>query len=124
MTEKKAIDFEDHRFVMVTKVVLEDKTYLDKPIQKLVYAMLCYHANNKTKKSHPSIQTLADECLCSPNTVRAALKRLKELELIDVRERKNNNGHTSNEYTLWEPPSWFINSNPSNNDSRIPHDLK
>jgi hypothetical protein len=122
-SEKKAIDFVDTRFVRVTKIVLEDQAYLDKPIQKLVYAMLCYHANNTTKKSHPSIQTLANECLCSTNTIRAALRRLKELELIDVKERKTNNGHTSNEYTLWEPPDWFTNGTSNDEDSLL-HDMK
>ncbi|MFC7805355.1 helix-turn-helix domain-containing protein [Bacillus subtilis] len=85
---------------------LEERLW--KPVQKLVYAVLCFHADNTSKKSHPSVQTIADKCRCSTNTVRSALRRLKELELIDVKERKNGNGQTSNEYTLWEPPEWFV----------------
>ncbi|MBG9809110.1 helix-turn-helix domain-containing protein [Bacillus subtilis] len=121
---KRPIDFHDHRFVRVTKSVIADETYLDKPVQKLVYAVLCFHADNTSKKSHPSVQTIADKCRCSTNTVRAALRRLKELELIDVKERKNGNGQTSNEYTLWEPPEWFVAGGTSKNDNSPLQDLK
>ncbi|MEH7650698.1 helix-turn-helix domain-containing protein [Bacillus safensis] len=122
--EKRPIDFHDQRFVRVTKSVIADETYLDKPVQKLVYAVLCFYADNTSKKSHPSIQTIADKCRCSTNTVRKALRRLKELDLIDVKERKNANGQTSNEYTLWEPPEWFVETGTSKKDSSPLQDLK
>lgn len=121
---KRPIDFHDQRFVRVTKSVIADETYLDKPVQKLVYVVLCFYADNTSKKSHPSVQTIADKCRCSTNTVRKALRRLKELDLIDVKERKNANGQTSNEYTLWEPPEWFVGTGTSKNDNSPLQDLK
>ena len=117
MTKKKAIDFHDHRFIRVTKAVMDDEAYLDKPIQKLVYAVLCFHADNKTLKSHPSVKTIANKCLCSENTARAALKRLAELELIEVNVRYDSRGQTSNEYTVLEPPEWFGSDRPPKNDT-------
>ncbi|MFS0562548.1 helix-turn-helix domain-containing protein [Terribacillus sp. 179-K 1B1 HS] len=113
--ERKVIDFQDHRFARVTKQVLDDETYLDKPVQKLVYAVLCMYANNKTMKSHPSIPTLAKKCCCSENSVRAALAKLESLELISVTRRKKGGVNFSNEYTLWVPPDWFFEGG-SNND--------
>jgi len=105
--QRKVLNFNDERFTRVTKVVLDDNKYLDKPIQKLVYAILCMYADNETMKSHPSIQTLAKKCCCSENSIRSALKRLEELELISVKRRKYGEKNYSNEYTIWEPPKWF-----------------
>lgn len=107
MTDKKPLDFEDFRFVRVTRQVLDDETYLTKPVEKLVYAVLCMYASNRTMKSHPSVATLARKSCCSENTVRSALKRLEELGLVDVKQRKNGFKNYSNEYTLWIPPACF-----------------
>ncbi|MBX6361683.1 MAG: helix-turn-helix domain-containing protein [Acidobacterium ailaaui] len=102
------LDLRDQHFTQVTNVVLEDTVFLDKPAQKLVYVMLCMHADNHTKTSYPSVKTLAKECCCSETTVRAALKRLKELRLIDIRERKSKeNGQLSNLYVLLNPPEEY-----------------
>lgn len=115
MSSKKVIiDFEDNRFTRVTRSVLMDESFLDKPVQKLVYAVLCMYAGNKSKRAHPSIQTIADKCRCSPNTVRSALSRLEELDLIGVVSRKNGNRHYSNEYFLWVPPAWFDEGGSNN----------
>jgi hypothetical protein len=117
LTKKKAIDFHDHRFIRVTKAVMDDEVYLYKPIQKLVYGVLCFYADNKTLKSYPSVKTIANKCLCSENTARSALRRLAEMELIDITPRTDKNGQTSNEYTVLEPPEWFENTSPPKNDT-------
>ncbi len=105
---KKRINFDDMRFVRMTRAVMDDEVYIEKPVEKLVYATLCMYADNTTTKSHPSVKTIAGKCRCSENSVRAALKRLQELELIGVTVRKKGTRNLSNEYELYEPPKWFV----------------
>ncbi|WP_060210227.1 helix-turn-helix domain-containing protein [Sporosarcina koreensis] len=112
---KNVLDFHDHRFSRVTKDVLNDEKYLDKPAQKLVYAILCMYADNTSMKSHPSIQTLARKACCSENTVRAALIKLEAENLLSIRRRKNGKKNFSNEYTLLVPPEKF-NMSTSNSE--------
>jgi hypothetical protein len=108
MTERMVVDFRTRKFAQVTKAVLEDETVLDKPIQKLVYTMLCMYADNTKKDSYPAIKTIAAKCYCSENTVRAALKRLNEVGLIEIKEQRRNDGsQTSNLYILLDPPGTF-----------------
>lgn len=93
---------------MVTKSVIADETHFTKPVDKLVYAVLCYFADNRTRDAYPSISTIAKKACCSENTVRASLKTLKELGLIDVKERADSNGkQMSNVYILLNPPDDF-----------------
>ncbi|MBA9027588.1 helix-turn-helix domain-containing protein [Peribacillus huizhouensis] len=108
MTERLVVDFRKRKFAQVTKSVLNDEVVLDKPIQKLVYTMLCMYADNTTKDSYPSIKTLAKKCYCSENTVRGALKKLQEVGVIDAETRYRSDGsQTSNIYQLVDPPSTF-----------------
>jgi predicted transcriptional regulator len=103
------LDLRENKFTQVTSVVLQDNVHPHKTADKLVYVMLCMHADNKTKKSYPSVKTLAKECCCSENTVRNALRKLKDLRLIDVRERKSNeSGQLSNLYVLLNPSDEYI----------------
>ena len=103
------LDLRENKFTQVTSVVLQDNIHLDKTADKLVYVMLCMHADNKTKKSYPSVKTLAKECCCSENTVRNALRKLKDLRLIDVKERKyTESGQMSNLYILLNPSDEYI----------------
>jgi transcriptional antiterminator len=102
------LDLRDKKFTQVTNVVLQDQVHLDKTADKLVYVMLCMHANNTTKESYPSVKTLAKECSCSENTVRNALRKLKDLRLIDVRERKSKeSGQLSNLHVLLNPSAEY-----------------
>lgn len=105
--DKQVINFDDLRFARVTRLVLDDEIFLDNPVQKLVYAVLCMYAGNHSMKSHPSVNTLAKKCLCSENTVRTALKKLEELDLISIERRKKGGRNYSNAYTLWVPQTWF-----------------
>ena len=102
------VDFRKRKFVQVTKSVLSDESELDKPIQKLVYTMLCMYADNTTKDSWPSVKTLARKCFCSENTVRAALKKLQEVGVIEAKSRFREDGsQNSNMYYLVDPPGTF-----------------
>jgi DNA-binding transcriptional regulator YhcF (GntR family) len=66
------------------------------------------YADNTSKDSNPSVRTLANKCYCSENTVRAALKKLHEVGLINVKGRVRDDGsQTSNQYTLLDPPDTF-----------------
>lgn len=110
MAEEKrgVLDYREHKFVQVTKSVIDDVGNFDKPVDKLVYVILCSYANNETKKSYPSVKSIADKAACSENTVRTAIKRLIELQLIKVEPNYNGIGkQTSNIYTLLEPPESF-----------------
>lgn len=98
------LDLRENKFTQVTNVVLDDNIHLDKPAQKLVYVMLCRHADNTTKSSYPSVKTLARECGCSENTVRTALRKLSDLKLVEIRERiSSESGQMSNLYVLLNP---------------------
>lgn len=110
MTDEQlgVLDLREHKFTQVASCVLSDRKILDKSAQKLIYTMLSMHADNYSKRSFPSIKTLASECLCSENTVRDALKKLKAVGLIDIRERKSQeSGQLSNLYVLLPIPSIF-----------------
>jgi predicted transcriptional regulator len=107
-TNYGVLDLRDKKFTQVTNLVLKDSVHLDKTADKLVYVMLCMHADNTTKQSYPSVKTLAKECSCSENTVRNALRKLKDLRLIDVRERKSKeSGQLSNLYVLLNPSAEY-----------------
>jgi hypothetical protein len=118
--ERGIIDMRQHKFAMVTKVVIDDKSVLRKPVEKMVYVVLCSLADNITKDSWPTVKTIGEKACCSENTVRAALKRLKEVGLIDVQERYLPvKGRTSNRYILLEPPGYYVDIvRGSENDNR------
>lgn len=103
------IDMSGRKYVKVDYGVLHDTDKFDKVYDKLVYVMLCKHADFNTKDSFPSIKTLARECCCSENSVRQAIKKLTRLGLVkvDKRIRKDGSGQTSNLYTLLKIPESF-----------------
>ena len=99
------IDFRQRKFAQVTKAVLDDEVVIDKPVVKLVYAVLCSYADNTTKQSWPSIKKIAKKSCCSENTARRAVRSLKELGLIDVKARYGPDlNQTSNAYILCDVP--------------------
>lgn len=101
----EVIDTRNRKFVWVDRSVMETRETLTRPIDKLVYVMLCMYADNKTKTSYPSAERLAQLCHCSERSVRYALHRLDEAKLIRIEARKDARGYrTSNVYYLLEPP--------------------
>lgn len=85
---------------MVSRSVIESDV-LPKPVDKLVYTVLCMYADNSTKTAYPSVSRIAKLCGCSERSVRYALKRLEEAGFIEIRRRqKEGGGYTSNLYVL------------------------
>lgn len=109
MTLNDSIEDKRRRpFVMVTKAVLDDESHIKKGVDKLVYAILCSYADNRTLDAFPSINSLAKRACCSEHTVRRSLKTLQELGLIKVEPRYTGIGkQTSNRYVLLETPPYF-----------------
>lgn len=95
------------RYVKIDYGVLHDRKILDKAYEKMVYVMLCKHANYETKESFPSISLLASECGCSESSVRRAVRRLQSLGLISIRSYFNNQGRRINVYTILDIPESF-----------------
>lgn len=106
--QANVVDHREHKFAMVTRSVLENETVLSKPYEKLIYALLCMYAHNKTKSSFPGVKKLAKKAFCSESTARAALRKLREVGLIKVVPRFDPEyGQQSNTYILLDPPVEF-----------------
>jgi len=53
-----------------------------RPMDRLVLLALAYFADADGANSYPAQRTLARMCSCSPDTIKRALRKLRELELI------------------------------------------
>lgn len=111
MTENRdrVVSLNARKYVNIDYGVLHDTKVFGKVYEKMVYVILCKYADYEAKTSYPSIGQIAKECLCSENTVRAAIRRLEELRLVKVekRARDDGKGQTSNLYTLLSIPDKF-----------------
>ena len=67
---------------------------------KLALLLLADHMNEKTNECFPSIPTLAIEMECSENTVRSALKKLRERGLVSWVRRGNGETVERTDYVL------------------------
>lgn len=67
---------------------------------KLALLLLADHMNEKTNECFPSIPTLAIEMECSENTVRSALKKLRERGLVTWVRRGNGETVERTDYVL------------------------
>lgn len=67
---------------------------------KLALLLLADHMNEKTNECFPSIPTLAIEMECSENTVRSALKKLREHGLVSWVRRGNGETVERTDYVL------------------------
>lgn len=67
---------------------------------KLALLLLADHMNEKTNECFPSIPTLAIEMECSENTVRSALKKLRERGLVSWGRRGNGETVERTDYVL------------------------
>ena len=52
------------------------------PVEKLVLVGLVYFADQHGQNSYPSQQTLAGLCNVGPSTIKRAMRKLREMELI------------------------------------------
>lgn len=102
---RTVIDFRKRRFTQVTRKVIEDTSKLTKPVEIAVYTVLCMYADNDTKLSYPSVETIAKKARCSVRVAHRSLAALKDAGYIDVINRTDNNGFkTSNQYALLDVP--------------------
>lgn len=69
-----------------------------------VYTMLCRRAG-KNGSSHPSLRRMAEDLQISERQAKRELKKLKDLDLISIRPRRNEQGRQmSSEYTILDAP--------------------
>lgn len=74
-----------------------------------VYGALAKYANNSTKETFVSQQTLAERLNCARSTINNAIQELRQRGCIVVQERYDETGHQkSNNYILqWQPPAYY-----------------
>ncbi len=71
---------------------------------KIIRLYLARCADNQSRQSFPSINTIAKKCSVSPATAKRALKELEDKKWIKKTMRKKQSGdYTSNIYTLTYP---------------------
>lgn len=107
MSEDKrtVIDFRKRRFTQVTRQVINDTSKLTKPVEIAVYTVLCMYADNDTKLSYPSVETIAKKARCSTRVAHRSLTALRDVGYIDIINRTDHNGFkTSNQYALLDVP--------------------
>jgi Helix-turn-helix domain len=109
----EVIDLRGKKHVQIDYDVISDTVIFNSVYEKMVYVVLCKYANWATKLSYPSVARIAKEAYCSENTVRKALRRLTEIGLIAIEERRNEQGgQTSNLYVLLKVPDSFRGGSP------------
>lgn len=96
--KRSVIDKRMNPFVIVTRKVIEDETL--KASDKSVYAVLCMYADNRTKECYPSRETLLKKSGISDKPLRNSLRVLSDKGYIEIKERYNSVGRTSNRYIL------------------------
>lgn len=102
---RTVIDFRKRRFTQVTRRVLDDTSKLTKPVELAVYAILCMYADNDTKLSYPSVETIAKKARCSTRVAHRSLLALRDAGYIEIINRTDRNGFkTSNQYALLDVP--------------------
>ena len=87
-------------FTMVENSIIEDER-IKRP-ELLVYLVLCYHADNKSRDCFPGLSLIAKEARCGRSTVWQAIQKLIKLGYITKqnRKKKDSKEFTSNIYTL------------------------
>lgn len=104
-SEKPVLDFRKRKFFRMTRAVVNDEKVDLKPVDIVVYSVLCMYADNNDTTSYPSVETIANKSRCSVRTVHRSLDTLKEVGYIDVINRNDRRGFkTSNQYTLLDVP--------------------
>lgn len=66
---------------------------------RLVYSAIKKYMNKETLTCYPRLETIAEDCQCSQNLVKSALKRLEEIGWIKITRRPG----TSSIYTFLKP---------------------
>jgi hypothetical protein len=71
-----------------------------------VYSVLCRYADKIDGSCWPSIKTIGQKCGKSPSTVKRGLKELEKIGAIVIDPRYNDDGQTSNLYTIIYNPAF------------------
>lgn len=101
MTGKTVLDFRKRKFFRMTRAVVDNVNVDLKPIDIVVYAVLCMYADNNDTTSYASVETIASKARCSMRTVHRSLDTLKDVGYIDTINRTDRRGfRTSNQYVL------------------------
>ena len=82
------------------KLPKEDQEPLLKPGDKVIYALIRMHMDDKTRKCFPSIESIRQYAHCRKTYVKEAIERLKRAGLIDIDSTKLPNGKWSNLYEI------------------------
>ena len=85
-------------FASVDIKVLTDKNL--SPIDKVVYGVLCAHADTNSKKCILKIETIAEEACCSARSVKNSLRKLAERGIIKRTERFFHNRQVATSYEV------------------------
>lgn len=100
-SDKPILDLRKRRFFRTTRAVIDDTSVALKPIDIVVYSVLCMYADNNDTSSYPSVETIAEKSRCSMRTVHRSLDTLKDVGYIDIINRTDGRGfRTSNQYIL------------------------
>ena len=87
-------------FTIIENEIIDDIERFDKN-DLLCYMVLCRFANNETGECYPSYKTIAEKMRVGVSTAIKAIKSLIDKGVIEVQQRKNENGgDTSNLYTI------------------------
>lgn len=93
----------------VDNVIMRVYGEILKPIGIAVYNALCVHADIDDQNCWPSHATIAKMIGAGVTSVKASLKQMRELGLIEWHGTKRADGGTgSNEYYLLDPPSRVV----------------
>lgn len=99
--DKNILDFRKRKFFRMTKEIIYNEDNELKPIDIIVYSVLCMYADNVDTSSYPSVETIAGKSRCSERTVFRALKTLSDKKYIRIVNRKDKRGFkTSSQYLL------------------------
>lgn len=80
-------------------VIKSDK--ITKPIELVVYAVICMHANNTSKQSMLNVATIARTANSSDRVVRRAIKTLEDAGFIAVKKNyREDGGRKHNTYVI------------------------
>lgn len=87
----------------VENEIFKDERF--KAHHKLVYTVLCHHADNKTYQCYPSLKTIVQESSYNKHTVIKAIKDLEEWRYIskETHKKEGTESYMPNTYTIHGP---------------------
>lgn len=85
--------------IIPNSVIKSDK--ITKPVDLVVYTIICMHANNTTKQSMLNVATIARFAKSSDRVVRRSIKTLVDASFIEVKKNyRPDGGRMHNTYVI------------------------